>query len=344
MPNRTAIAIALGAGVLASSATPRASAQARASSTETDPRSQGEALFREARRAMEAQEFIVAKQKLEASHRLLPGPGTLLNLGYCYERLGLPANAYRAYSEAAELGAKMHKLDRVRAANARLAVLKKRVGLVSLVLSEKGASVTVDGVPVDVTNKVPLEEGRHLLRVTAPGRAPWQSELQAEKGERIRIVVPALAAESSAAAPSPPPKVTVEKEPEDLQPSPYPDEPVPPDPESDWPVQRTLGIAVAGAGLVAVGVGTILGLNAVSTYDSTRAHCDDSVCDARGVELTDSAKTSALWSTIAFGAGAAAIAGGAFLFFTAKTGDSAHAKVRVMPSMAGLSITLGKDF
>jgi hypothetical protein len=109
---------------------------------------------------------------------------------------------------------------------------------------------------------------------------------------------------------------------------------------SPFPAQRTAGALVVGAGVVALAVGTFLGVRAKSTYDDTNSHCNASVCDAEGVRLTDQAKSSATGATIAFVAGAAALAGGVTLMLTSRR-DSA---VSVVPGPRGASLSLTKTF
>src|SRR5262245_50851849 len=115
-----------------------------------DDKSRGEALFREARNAMAEQDFSRAKEKLVESQKLSPGAGTLLNLAYCYERLGLFANAYAEYQRALVLAEKNQRAVHVRAARERLAELRARVGLVTVVMSRDASTTpqltaTIDG-------------------------------------------------------------------------------------------------------------------------------------------------------------------------------------------------------
>lgn len=84
--------------------------------------------------------------------------------------------------------------------------------------------------------------------------------------------------------------------------------------------QRIVGVVVGGAGVVALGMGTVFGLNALSKNSDSNmnGHCDSSGCDVTGRQLRNDALSAATASTVAIVAGAALIMGGAVLWFTAR--------------------------
>jgi hypothetical protein len=89
-------------------------------------------------------------------------------------------------------------------------------------------------------------------------------------------------------------------------------------PQRDGSSQRLGGAVLAGAGVVGLGLGTIFGLSAKGKKDDSAVFCDASnACDPPGLTLRSDARAAALVSTIAFGAGALALAAGGILFFTA---------------------------
>jgi serine/threonine-protein kinase len=92
----------------------------------------------------------------------------------------------------------------------------------------------------------------------------------------------------------------------------------PPSSEGHGNGQRTTAYVlggVAGAGII---VGSIFGLRAISKNKDAETHCPSGYrCDdADGPALADDARSAARVSNIAFGVGAAALVGGAVLFFT----------------------------
>jgi serine/threonine-protein kinase len=89
--------------------------------------------------------------------------------------------------------------------------------------------------------------------------------------------------------------------------------------------QRVLGAVVAGVGVVGIGVGTVFAFDAKSTYDASNrgGHClPDDECDGEGRQDRDHAKQKALVATISMAVGAAAVAGGAVLYFLAPKGNT----------------------
>jgi hypothetical protein len=91
----------------------------------------------------------------------------------------------------------------------------------------------------------------------------------------------------------------------------------------DGKAQRIAGIAVGGAGVVGLVVGSVLGLGAHSKYnDALSGPCGGlaSGCSSQGVADGQSAHSEATASTIVFVVGAALVAGGAVLYFTSPKG------------------------
>ena len=70
------------------------------------PATRAEQLFRHARAMLAEKNYVDACPLLEQSHRLEPALGTLLNLADCFENIGRPASAYRAFTAAAEWASK----------------------------------------------------------------------------------------------------------------------------------------------------------------------------------------------------------------------------------------------
>jgi hypothetical protein len=102
----------------------------------------------------------------------------------------------------------------------------------------------------------------------------------------------------------------------------------------DSGAQRTLGLVVGGAGAIALGVGTIFGALAASSWSSTKSDCGGAgSCPSYSQAIANHNATvsDATISTIGFIAGAALLGTGAALFFTAPHSADTTAAVGIGP-------------
>jgi len=125
--------------------------------------------------------------------------------------------------------------------------------------------------------------------------------------------------------------------------APPPSTALPPAPQSDGSSQRIIGLVVGGVGVVGLGIGGVLGLHAKSTYDAAYANCTpDNRCNAAGVSGVDDARSQATLSTVVASLGAAALVGGAIIYFTAPSGaPSSTVGLRVAPTAGGAAFLVG---
>jgi hypothetical protein len=118
----------------------------------------------------------------------------------------------------------------------------------------------------------------------------------------------------------------------------------PSEPSAPGKTQRIASYALAGAGVIGIGVGSAFGLMASSSYNQARTDCGTG-CSATSKAQSEksSADTDATVSTVAFVAGGAALVAGVVLFFTAPKGTEEKAAVSLVPSAgpssAGLSLS-----
>jgi hypothetical protein len=160
--------------------------------------------------------------------------------------------------------------------------------------------VTMDGLPfaekLDGTS-LELDPGEHVFVFEASGQPPVTQRIvvrEGEKGRHEHVVV----------GPAAPP--------------PAPVAPPPPAP-TGLGTNRTVGLALAGAGVAGLAVGTVFGLLAGSSWNASQSECaSPSNCPNRSQAVTDhdTTVTRATISTVGFIAGGALLAGGAVLFFT----------------------------
>jgi serine/threonine-protein kinase len=274
-------------------------------------------LFREGQALLDADDVPAACAKLAESHRLDPKLGRLLNLAFCHEKEEKLATAWAEFTRAADWAAQK---DAERAAFARehAAQIEPRLSVVRFELPPGVTALEIDGAPLATerwAGPVPLDPGSHAVVVRA-GAKERAIAIEAGPGPASqRVRVPPFPAE---APPRPPAPRSVERA----------------------SLQRPISLAIAGAGVVALGVSAWFGVRAMN--DKSDARCasiaDGLRCDADSVARLDDAHASASIATWTFVGGAAAIAAGAVLFLTGP------ATVRVTPVAGGARVGLGGAF
>jgi hypothetical protein len=271
-----------------------------------------EALFAEGRRLANAGNYTDACPKFEASQKLDPGLGTLLNLADCYEKIGKTASAWAEYREAIPLARAAGSSEREKLATDCSKALESRLSTLTIRAmggdnGDAALDVRRDGVSVDSAQlgvAIPVDPGWHEVTASSSGQKPWSSKVQVgANGEKVVVEVPKLVpAEGSAAAAlmAPPDQASGPKS------SP----------------QRPIAIAVGAVGVVGLGLGTFFGLSASSTWKDAKAACGDYPyeCTQEGLDKQNSAQSKATISTVAFIAGGVALATGIVLFVTAGSG------------------------
>ncbi len=308
-----------------------------------------EALFTEGRKLMDQGRFDEACPKLAASNRLDPGAGTLLNLAACYEKNGQTASAWASYREAVSEAHKTGRAQWEDQARAKAAALEPSLSRLTIKVPQ-GARVPglvverdgtlVDGAQYDIA--IPVDPGVHPVTATAPRKQQWATSVSVgPNGASVVVTIPALLVEQGAPQPAPSAGLPAERRTEDVS----------ADRGGDGGSRRTTGMVLAGAGVVGIGIGSWFGLSARSTHNDALAYCDPSLhCSPRGLELDHQARSKATVSTIAFGAGAALLAGGLVLWLTAPdSGGSAQSspaalRVGVAPAKDGAAASVSGAF
>jgi hypothetical protein len=281
-----------------------------------------QALFESARDLMKKGKYAEAVPKLEESQRLDPGSGTLLNLGICYEHQGLTASAWTTYLEAVASARADGKADRAKSAQQHADALSPRLARLTIrppADPVAGLEVRRDGTLVgagQLGSPIPADPGNHVVAATAPGRKAWQTTVVLREGASETLLIPVLAMAASSTAAKP---ADVSKHPETAAPvAATPENAVPDDPGRS---QRVVALVVGGVGVAGLAVGTVFGLRSKSLHDDAQATCTGAACtDDNGVNLMNEARAAGNVSTVAFLVGAAGVAVGATLWFTAPRG------------------------
>jgi hypothetical protein len=292
-----------------------------------------QSLFDEGRKLMAAGQFAEACPKLAESQKLDPGVGTQFHLADCYEKLGQTASAWAGFLEAASAAKSMGQSDREKVAKDRAAALAPRLSKLTITSAETaslaGIEIKRDGTAIGRAlwgTAIPVDPGSHVIEVTAPGKKSWQTTAKVE-GEKASVVVTIPQLEDAPAAPAPAPageKVSAEV-------------------TSGGASRRTLGLVVAGAGVVGLGVGAAFALKAKSNNNDSFAFCDSvdkNSCDQRGVDLRSDARSAGNIATVTVGVSLAALVAGGVLYLTAPSGDRPRATLvpALGPGHAGLAL------
>jgi hypothetical protein len=298
-----------------------------------------QALYDDARAAVEAGKFDEACPKFKESYELDPGGGTLLNLADCYEQQGKSALAWTTFKEALVVAKRDGRNERVDFATKHLAQLDQRLSRLTIALAERpeGLQVTIDGTPLGEAAygvAMPVDPGQHQVKAEAPGKEPFEKsfDVSKSKAEQWQIEIPALADAGSDSATDAS---------AGSQPSPTSST------ASSGSSTRTLGFVLGGVGIASLAVGGYFGLQAYSRWDDRNDGCKGGCTDAAKAD-GDDARQAATVSTIGFGVGAAALGVGLVLILTSgssKETPSPSARIGRMqvgvlaePGRAGLTL------
>ncbi len=281
-----------------------------------------QALFDQGKQLAASGKYADACPKFEESQRLDPGMGTQFQLANCYEHAGRTASAWTLFLEVASAARGMKQAEREKVARDRAAALEKKIPKLTISVASTDASpgieVKRDGVLVGRAQwgaPLPCDPGEHVVVAQAAGKKSFEKRIQLAAGTTGAIEIPALenADVAQTSANTTPATAAVDGS---------------VDVAHAGSSQRTIGLVVAGAGVVGLGVGGILGLAAKSRFNEAATLCDDSGCTQDGVEIRHSAVSRGNVATIVFGIGAAGLIAGGVIWATSPKGE---ARVSVGP-------------
>lgn len=305
-----------------------------------DKKDKADALFKQGKKLMAEKRYAEACEAFEKSYNADPGLGAQLNIARCYEDWGKLGKALTVYLEA-EKAAKDAKDDRAPKIHELVVALEPNVPRLMLkVPADRPASlkVTLDGRPVATLNEsFAIDPGPHTIEWWVKGSKKKQKIVPIDRGAESEVTLDI-------------PKEVEDSGWGDHVVEDHADKPVVTEtPKTPGRGQRIAGIAVGGAGVIAIGVSTYMALSARGKYnDALDMYCDGMTnsCNMTGLEQTHDARSTANTATIVFFAGVAAVAGGAALYFLAP--DKAEAAEQpsafyITPSVApdAVGIVLG---
>lgn len=285
-----------------------------------------EALFQEGRALFEQGKFQEGCPKLAESQRIDPATGTLLALALCHEGEGKLASAWSEFTTVEGQARQAGRDDREAIAREHAAALRPRLSTLTVevtpeVAATPGLEVRVNGAQIGAGSfgsAVPVDGGEHRVEASAPGKKPWLISVSGKTElDALRVSIPALvdAAGSETAAPQATPAASGDEA--SVEPN-------------SGSGMRTAGLITAGAGVIAIGVGSYFALDAKSDYDAADKECSGNVCPDPSYEATEDARAQGTLATVLFAVGGAAIAAGVTLWLLAPDGKKSEpAAVRV---------------
>jgi hypothetical protein len=284
-------------------------------------RATAQALFDQAKQLAASAKYAEACPKFEESERLDPGIGTQFQLANCYEHAGRIASAWTLFLDVASAARGMKQPEREKVARDRAAALEAKIPKLTIAVAgaDKSPDLEIkrDGVLVGRAQwgaALPSDPGEHVVTANAPGKKPFEKRVQLAASATVSVAIPPLENADAAPAGTSAGATT-------LATTGHVDTGGRPGSS-----QRTIGLVVAGVGVVGLGVGGVLGLAAKSKFNEASGECDDSGCSQAGVALRHSAVSRGNVATVVFGIGIAGIAVGGVLWATSPKGE-AHVAV-----------------
>ncbi|MBK8255060.1 MAG: hypothetical protein IPK82_20670 [Polyangiaceae bacterium] len=317
-----------------------------------------ESLFQAAKQLMTEKKYTEACPKFAESQKLDPSPGTLLNLGRCYEALGKTASAWTEYKAAAVLAAQLGQKDREQGARDLAKALEGKLSKLTVTApAVPGLVVKSDGVEMGAAmlgTAMFVDPGDHTIEAGAPGYETYSATVRVgPDGDSKTAAVPALVKKAEPtptvtatanAAPTATALPTVTTTPT-VAPTTVPTE--------GSNTLRTTSYVLMGVGVAGVAVGGVMGGLAagdVSNAQNDSTLCPNKLCTPQGRQVINDASTKALVSSIALPVGIAAAGAGVVLFFISSPSDKKSGKtfrsVAISPfaSPQGASVSIHGKF
>lgn len=321
---------------------------------QSDNDTAAELLFEQGRDLMKQKRYAEACEKFEASHKLDPSVGALLNLGDCRQKNGQTASAWTQLRQAIALARQNGDRRREQLARKHADELEPKLSYLLVEVPEParlpGLVVTRNGVAVDEVlwgQPLPVDPGVYTIEIRAPGHEPQELRIEVPAGPgETRASVPALVPDPKGGDPAPDKPGSSDSgtgtdagEPMAARPR-----------DAGMPLGRKVALAGAAVAVVGVATGTVFGLQARARWNDAEALCGDMPgdCTPEGVALSKDAASAGNLSTLSFSIGLAAAAAGAILWFVsapdehAPDADESATRIAPMvsPDTLGASIHL----
>jgi tetratricopeptide (TPR) repeat protein len=303
------------------------------------------ALFEDGRKLLNQGKYQEACRTLEAASKLYSGPGILLNLGDCYEKIGRTASAWTEFGEAAAVAARARRKDQVTEATRRQAAVEPKLTKLTIHVTGQITGLTISRDETDIPSAawgeaIPVDPGPYRIKAEAAGHQPWSTSIVVSaEGQTVTVEVPTL----SSVPTLPPAAVAHETEAtpgESATAAPAAAEPIRPRSHAvDWAL-------IGGGTAVAVAGGVLWGL---ATNNASQASHADTTTAARYKSAQsdyNAAKTLYYAGIAGVGVGVAAATAGVLLMTAGSNAErrpaiGALAAPWISPVGGGVEVTGG---
>jgi tetratricopeptide (TPR) repeat protein len=158
------------------------------------PQQEADRLFAEGRELLTVEnDAAAACEKFEAAIKLDPtGPGTMLNLGLCYELMGKYATSIRWFRKAQTAAAESQLVEYENAAKDHTSIIAPKVPTLKLeVTGPPEVAISIDGFSIPATEygRVEVDPGRHVIEGRAPGMQPTRVEIEIAEAENQVVAI-----------------------------------------------------------------------------------------------------------------------------------------------------------
>jgi hypothetical protein len=258
-------------------------------------------LFRQGRAALDANDVLTARARLLESARLNPRVGTFISLAQCEEIMGLVASARAHWQQAVALGVAQGD-TRAPFAQEHLTSIDARVPRLTLRPpsdAPAGTVIRLDDVDLGGASlglALPVEVGKHVVAVLAPGHEPSSEEIDLAEHHAQDITLDL----GPVALAAPPPQSPAGASPEAGARGPL----------------RIASYVAMGLGVVAIGGGAYFGVKAIQSKNAMG--CVGDMCDPTGATIRSDGLGDGNVSTWLFVGSGALVATGAVLWFLSR--------------------------
>ncbi len=302
-----------------------------------------EALFADGKRLMAAGKTAEACPKFLASYNLEHRVGTVLNLAACYEKNGQIASAWARFVEAHTLAMRANHADRATFAAERASALEPRRSVLTIAVDHPAPGLVVrrDGVVVEPAAygiAVPVDGGPHAIEASAPDKKPVSAtvSVDAERDTKTYTLAPLADAPAPAGAAG---TGAIDGGPKGAVGDAGQGSSVPAQASHRSSTRTVVGLGLAGAGVIAAGIGIVFGVEALSkNSDSNSNGCSGNLCNAAGFQDRTTARSDGDISTVLISVGAAAVVGGLVVWLTAPKTTTGEASAHVVVGMSPMGL------